>query len=125
MDQHHAEVDGETVGQVVPSIRLLAIQPDGRRLLFGSQSIHQIDLRPAVLREAGRDLEHLAVARVGMQKSGELVLEVGCTSGGLRLRSIEVRVGFLPLRSPVLQGRVFLQVRQAADLHATYRELLA
>lgn len=77
MDQHHAKVDGEAVSQVGPSIRLLSMQPDTRRLLLLFHAIHQIDLGLLVLREALRDLEHLAVPRIPTEKAEALALEVG------------------------------------------------
>lgn len=112
--EHHAEIHGETVGQVVPAA--LAMQPDTRRVLLLFGAIRQIDFAVVGTREALADLEELGVAGIGEH---------------IVVRRVLRRV-FRRLSPRVLRGRsrltipvdVSLQRRQTIDLHATYRELL-
>lgn len=118
MRQHHAEVGGEVVGQMVPVA--VPMEPDTRRVRLLLGTIRQID--PAVLspREALADLEELAVPRIAEEHGVRAVLRL--RAGTLRLdpRRVLRRRSRLPVLADVP-----LQRRETADLHATYREFLA
>lgn len=126
MDEHHAKVHGETVRHVVPSVRLLSMQPDARRrLLLRFPAVHQVDLRFTTLRETPSDLEHLAATGIPARMGDDRVLEAGRASV-FRLRSRWWRIRFL-FRGvgSWLPGVVTFQISETTDLHATHREFFA
>lgn len=115
MNQHHAEVRGKIVSQMVPSAA--SMEPNTRRILFLSRTICQIDPTVFGSRKTLADLEEFTIARVA-GKHGILWLrgDVSCLDPRWILR----RRSCLPILA-----NVPLQRRKTTDLHTTYWEFLA
>lgn len=115
MNQHHAEVCGKIVSQMVPSAA--SMEPNARRILFLSRTICQINFAVFGSRKTLADLEEFTIARVA-GKHGILLLRGDVPRLAprwiLRWRS----------RLPIL-ANVSLERRKTTDLHTTYWEFLA